>query len=637
MSRDWFPPRTLSIQLGRTNDEQGLFLDQGGDVDTEVSWQGSPLVETRRTGNGQVLPSPDGNQIEDRYMQFRADDRAILAGAPTTRLRVEIEYFDKGTDRFTVQYDALSGGPLSDGRFKDTGSVVKTNTWRFQTAAFTLCDAYFGNRDNGADFRIADGGDGAEAIRRVTVTLLPPVQGVISVDSCGADPWDNAPDSDAIQACVDQACDGDTIVFTSGVNSANYRGYMVDKTVFLVATTAKRDLTFTSTDPANHALLRATSELKGFVVRLFARSRVRRPGEIDGITISHLSLDGGRDVRICNGADGVDDGVGDNWGSWLPECSEGGDAWCSPGGLGMDGTMEWADVLQNYAENPDDWSTGLMVDDLQISQTECGTALSMAGAACTIRDCLIETAGDHVHGDGCQLTDDDEPVGAWSDGITFTGPDHLIAGNTISDASDVGIVFFGGRNTIVRSNTVRASRGNYGMFAGIAIHPWTFGDVSGVQVVGNQVINQGDTACGGIHAGINIGTHMWVIGCVWQASPSAVGNPGSCVAEPAQPMGTLCTGDELCQEWAHVSAGQSFTLRDNYVSGAQVNYLIEGLDLVGTLVESGNSSGSPRMTDWEDDAHCRRAGEFDSWGMIDRAAHHPTLPGWTDQRIHCAR
>ncbi len=37
----------------------------------------------------------------------------------------------------------------------------------------TLEDVYFGNRDNGADFRIDDAGDGAEIIRRVVAVLLP--------------------------------------------------------------------------------------------------------------------------------------------------------------------------------------------------------------------------------------------------------------------------------------------------------------------------------------------------------------------------------------------------------------------------------------------------------------------------------
>ena len=67
----------------------------------------------------------------------------------------------------------------------------------------------------------------------------------------------------------------------------------------------------------------------------------------------------------------------------------------------------------------------------------------------------------------------------------------MVTGNTIIDASDIGITHFGGKNTIISYNTVRASPGNYGMFAGINIGPVTFGDVSGGQVVGNQVMVAG--------------------------------------------------------------------------------------------------------------------------------------------------
>jgi hypothetical protein len=100
-------------------------------------------------------------------------------------------------------------------------------------------------------------------------------------------------------------------------------------------------------------------------------------------------------------------------------------------------------------------------------------------------------------------------------------------------------------------------------------------------------------------------------------------------------MGTQCVQGEPCQIWAYIAAGETLTLRDNHVTGAQVNYLIEGLDLVGTLVESGNISTAPRITDWETDANCGMGGKYDSWSTIDFAAHHPTIPGWTDQRIHC--
>ncbi len=167
-------PGNLSIALGQHNIQQGLALDDGADVDTEVVWAGSPATEARRTGNGRALPSADGNDIADHYLQLRANDRFIYGGWPTTRVRVEVEYFDQGSDSFEVQYDALGGGPLGDGRFKGAGLWRKSNSGQFRTAVFDLDDAYFANRDNGADLRVSDNGDGAEVIRRVTITLLTP-------------------------------------------------------------------------------------------------------------------------------------------------------------------------------------------------------------------------------------------------------------------------------------------------------------------------------------------------------------------------------------------------------------------------------------------------------------------------------
>ena len=117
-----------------------------------------------------------------------------------------------------------------------------------------------------------------------------------------------------------------------------------------------------------------------------------------------------------------------------------------------------------------------------------------------------------------------------------------------------------------------------------------------------------------------------------------VGRPGACVYEPLPPQGTLCTEGAPCQVWAHVAPGASFVLLGNYVQGAQINYLVEGLDVVGTLVESDNTSGAPRMSDWEAARNgCPGPGGLETWGTIDRVAHHPSLAGWTDQRVHCER
>jgi hypothetical protein len=627
-----YPP-ALSIRLGRPTVEHGIGLDFGGDADTALVRVGDPPQWVRRTGNGQVVPAPDGNQVGDYYLKLRVDDAAIFASAPTSRVLVQVEYWDAGTDSFELQYDATSGGPYGDGRFKGAGRVVKTNSGQFRLASFWLCDAYLANRMQDADLRLSDNGDGADSIRLVQLSLQPAGQQVINVDSCGANPWDDLPDSDAIQAGIDRACSGDTVTFTSGVNSPGYYGYVVDKTIFLVAQSARHDLAFTSTSPGNRALLRASSALKGFVVRLFARSSASDAGDIDNITLRNLNLDGGRSVRTCFGADGREDGVGDNWGSWLPECSEAGDAWCRAGTLAMDGAYAGGDAQQGYAAHPSAWSTGMRVEDVTIANTECGTALSLFAAASTIQRVTIDTAGDHVHGTGCALTDPDEPVGGWSDGITFMGPSNVITGNLILDPSDVGIVFFGGKDTRIVNNTVHVRGGNRGAFAGIAVHPWGFGDVSGVSVVGNHVLSEGSTTCGGIHAGIDLGTHMWGSGCVAVPAPAAVGNSNSCTNEPTPPGGALCAPGIVCQEWAHVAAGRTLTLSGNYVSGAHINYLVEGLDLNGALTESGNTSGAPRQTDWQSSQGCNGV----TWGPLDRVAHHPALPGWSDVRVHCER
>jgi hypothetical protein len=458
----------------------------------------------------------------------------------------------------------------------------------------------------------------------------------ISVDSCGANPWDDQPDSEAIQKCIDRAKSGDSVLFTSGINQPGYQGYLIDKTIYLVLNYAKANLSFTATDPDDYPLLQATDDLKGFVVSLVARSRVPNYGRVDNITISNLKIDGNRENRICYGEDNIGNGLDDSWGTWLwSECPEAGNGLCNPGTLSMCGASDLGDIHQNYQGYPDAWSTGLVVENVHISNTECATALSLCGAASTIRDTTIETAGDKVLNPACESTDPDEPEADWSDGITFEGPGHTIIGNTIIDSSDVGIVFFGGRDTKISYNTVVASEGNHGMFAAIAIHPWGWGDVSGLEITNNTVKNEASTSCGGIHAGINIGAHMWNGACVGSSELVSVGNPNHCSAEPSQPKGTSCNLGEPCQIWAHVAEGETLTLTDNYVAGAQINYLVEGLDLVGTLIDSGNVSVQPRYTDWETDAGCGQGGMNDRWGAHDFVAHHPTLPGWTDKRVHC--
>ena len=613
----------------------GITIDSGGDVDYEIVEDGAAI----RSGNGGVVAAEDGNTVDDFYLQFQVDDAVIYAANPTTRLKIEVEYLDEGTDLFSIQYDALRGGVDGEGRFKDSGAVVKADTGAYQTAVFNLCDAYFANRDNGADFRIADGVDGAEVIRRVAVTLTPSVtpRRQIPVDSCGADPFDDQPDSAAIQTCIDQACPGDTVLFTSGTDSPGYVGYNIDQTVFLAGAGAQHDLAFASSDPDNRALLRATPDLLGFVVRLFARSRIADAGYIDDITIRDINIDGNQAERTCFGSDNVGNGVDDNWGSWLPECANVDDPWCSPGGLAMEGAIDHEDPEQTFWNTRERWSTGLKVLGVGITNGECGTMLALGGAAGQIDAVTIDTAGDHVHAPGCEQVDSDEAPGAWSDGITMYGPGHRVTNTVVRDASDIGIVTFGGRGTLIENNTIIASPGSHGMFAGIAVHPYSYGYVRNTRVIGNTVINEADETCGGIHAGIDIGAHMWNAGCTAGVGSTVVGTVGPCSSLSPPPGWSLCDPSQECRVWGYVPEDRTLTLVDNTVTGAQVNYLVEGLDVRGELIVSGNVSETPRMTDWEFDESCTWDGITESWETIDFVAHDPTIDGWEDRRIYCER
>jgi len=605
-------PLFLSISMGDPITRNGISLDAGGDVDTVlVDIDGVPAY---KSGNGTALISADGNDVPDSYLQFNLDDKKIFEGSPVGRVRLEVDYLDTGTDSFSLQYDAkpTSG---SQGLFSGGGAVAKTDSGEFKTAFFNLCDVYFANRDNGADFRISDDNNGAEVIREVRVTGIESNLLTINVDDFGANPMDDQPDSESIQAALDSTCSGDTIVFTSGVSKSGYQGYMIEKTLFLTGMSAKHDLTFTASNPQDHALLKATSDLKGYVVRLFSRTRFTDTQNLRDIDFGYIDVHGGRDVRVCMGMDGIGNGKGDNWGSWLPECSEFDDPWCSPGNLGFDG----------FAGN-------LFVHDLIDQQGECGSGLAFTGSNGTIQNVTIDTVGDHVHAKGCANTDMDGDYGGWSDGITMAGPGHKIINNTIINPSDIGIVHFGGKDTIIAGNTIRITSGNYGAFGAIALHPWDTADTSGVQITGNTIINEGNGNCGGLHTGINLGSHMWGGACVRNPMQGTFGNP-ICSPEPDSAEVKPCS-NATCQVWLVLPEGKTLTLKDNSVAGAHINYLIEGFLIEGQFIDENNISLEPRLTDWD---AAKFGCEGIVWGPMDKVAHHPSLPGYSDIRIHCER
>jgi len=167
---EWGDTVTWAASDGIAGD--GIQVVTGGDKDTVAVVVGSPPEQARRTGNGEQLGAAASSV--DRYMMFRIEDEFLYNGSPTTHVQIDVEYLDEGTDQFRIEYDAVAGGPSNDGRWMPTGFVRKTNSGEFRVATFYLTDTRFANRLQSSDFRITDWSDGAETIRRVTVTRIMP-------------------------------------------------------------------------------------------------------------------------------------------------------------------------------------------------------------------------------------------------------------------------------------------------------------------------------------------------------------------------------------------------------------------------------------------------------------------------------
>ena len=165
-------PQSEESELGvvvfdAENMDGGLILRLNEDVDVEVVTAGENQETAWRTGNGQVLPDEDGNGERDNFIMFDIDNDFLFEFSdPALQVQIEVEYLDEGTDSFLLQYDAHSGGPFGDGRYKEAAVIQKTNSGEFKTAVFKLDDVFFGDRlgpsDGSGDIRIFDGHDGAE-------------------------------------------------------------------------------------------------------------------------------------------------------------------------------------------------------------------------------------------------------------------------------------------------------------------------------------------------------------------------------------------------------------------------------------------------------------------------------------------
>lgn len=92
---------------------------------------------------------------EWRMMYFKVADPALREGK-TPLLRIEFKYFDEGKGGVEIRYDSSDSNVGSGDRigvWKSKRILTLTDTKEWKTASFTLIDAFFAGRCNGADFR----------------------------------------------------------------------------------------------------------------------------------------------------------------------------------------------------------------------------------------------------------------------------------------------------------------------------------------------------------------------------------------------------------------------------------------------------------------------------------------------------
>ena len=134
-------------------------------------------------------------------------------------------------------------------------------------------------------------------------------------------------------------------------------------------------------------------------------------------------------------------------------------------------------------------TSGQIVRNIKAFESRDWTVLHfVSDAACT--DALVEN--NEIGPTG--IPAGEEPAGqppAWSDGISFGCNDSIVRNNTVIDATDVGIVIFGARGSVVEDNVVRANARSLLTGIGMADILSYLGNFTNLRVRRNTIDAQG--------------------------------------------------------------------------------------------------------------------------------------------------
>jgi len=144
-------PEGAFLLLGRQCTGQGL---------TMPFIQGVPEDGYRRTD-----VAAGGESV---FIYFAVADQFLRD--PTGPVEVAVEYLDRGTAPFGLDYDSADETAPIHGAFKSAPTCQRTNTGEWRTHVFVLPDARLANREHiGSDFRLWAGGSEDLLVRRVEV------------------------------------------------------------------------------------------------------------------------------------------------------------------------------------------------------------------------------------------------------------------------------------------------------------------------------------------------------------------------------------------------------------------------------------------------------------------------------------
>ena len=265
------------------------------------------------------------------------------------------------------------------------------------------------------------------------------------------------PSAKVIQACIDKTAKGGTLELPAGK-------YLIENQLKI-----KKPMVMRTRGTSSSALACLNSVPCATLVAspaLFAPGGILALRSVNNVTIDHVILDGNRSVRIAGESQAYN------------KCLS------REPGVKAYGFNAAASKCTNCA-----FKNSASIRAL------CGTGFEWRGDNAFIDNNIFSDNGDN----SVRRT--------WSDGLTLIQSENaVVTNNKVSDNSDVGLIFGGGRNSRLQDNLVSQQRMR--AFAGLMINNFnggTSGDFTGTTISGNRI----QCAPSKCFFGINIGQHPW--------------------------------------------------------------------------------------------------------------------------------